>query len=83
MGTITAKHLKQRTGEVIKRVKSGERLTITFRGKPIAIIAPLEKDASTAQPELRPFDKAWEDILQTLDNTVPEFEGWKEATKGL
>jgi len=28
MGTVAAKHLKQKTGEIIKRVRSGERLTI-------------------------------------------------------
>ena len=40
MGTITAKQLKQKTGEVIKRIKSGERLTLTYRGKPLAVIEP-------------------------------------------
>jgi len=40
MGTITAKQLKQKTGEVIRRIKSGERLTLTYRGKPLAVIEP-------------------------------------------
>ena len=40
MGTITAKQLKQKTGDVIKRIKSGERLTLTYRGKPLAVIEP-------------------------------------------
>ncbi len=40
MGTITAKQLKQKTGEVIKRIKSGERLTLTYRGKLLAVIEP-------------------------------------------
>jgi len=43
MGIITAKQLKQKTGEIIKKVKSGERLTVTYRGKPVAIIAPPTK----------------------------------------
>ena len=30
MGTITAKQLKQNAGEIIKRVKSGEHLTLTY-----------------------------------------------------
>ncbi|GAH88665.1 unnamed protein product [marine sediment metagenome] len=34
MGVITAKKLKQRTGEIIKRVRAGERFTLTYRGKP-------------------------------------------------
>ena len=40
MGIITAKQLKQKTGEVIKKVRSGERLTVTYRGKPVAVIVP-------------------------------------------
>ena len=40
MKTITSKHLKQRTGEVLKRVRAGEKITITYRGKPIALIMP-------------------------------------------
>ena len=39
-GIITAKQLKQKTGEVIKRIKSGERLTLTYRGKPLVFIEP-------------------------------------------
>ena len=81
MGIVTAKQLKQKTGEIIKRVKSGERLTITYRGKPIAIIAPPTNDETGVLKELRSFDEAWGDIEQTLGKTKPEFKGWREATR--
>ena len=81
MGTVTAKQLKQRTGEVIRRVKSGERLTVTFRGKPVAVIAQPTMGESNTLEELRSFDEAWEDIKHTLEKTKPEFAGWKEATQ--
>ena len=42
MSIVTAKQLKQKTGEIIKRVRSGERLTVTYRGKAVAVIAPPE-----------------------------------------
>jgi prevent-host-death family protein len=79
MGTITAKQLKQNTGEIIKRVKSGELLTLTFRGKPIAVIAPPKAEEIDAVGEIRPFDEPWKDIEKTLRNTKPQFKGWKEA----
>jgi len=83
MGVITAKQLKQRTGEVIKRVKAGERLTLTYRGKPIAIISPpTMKDLKTMQ-ELRSFNEAWQDIEITLSKTKPAFKGWREATEWI
>jgi prevent-host-death family protein len=54
MGTITAKQLKQKTGEIIKRIKSGERLTLTYRGKPLAVLEPatdrdIKKSATTSR----------------------------------
>lgn len=81
MGTVTAKQLKQHTGEIIKRLKSGERLTITHRGKPVAIMAPPTNDETEVLRELRSFDEAWADIEKTLGKTKPAFKGWKEATE--
>jgi antitoxin (DNA-binding transcriptional repressor) of toxin-antitoxin stability system len=81
MGTVTAKQLKQKTGEMIRRVKAGERLTITHRGKPAAIMAPPGNDETRALRALRTFDEAWEDIERTLEKTKPRFKGWKEATE--
>jgi prevent-host-death family protein len=79
MSTVTAKQLKQKTGEVIRRVRSGERLTVTYRGKPIAVIAPPEVEKTEALKELRSFDEAWRDIEQTLKKTKPGFKRWREA----
>lgn len=81
MGTVTAKQLKQKTGEMIKRVKSGELLTITYRGKPVAVMAPAGNDQAPAPHEMKPFDEAWADIEKTLERTKPVFKGWKEATE--
>jgi prevent-host-death family protein len=81
MGTVTAKQLKQRTGEIIRRVKSGERLTVTYRGKPVAIISPSTTGETKTLKELRSIDEAWADIEKTLGKTRPGFKGWKEATE--
>ncbi len=40
---VTAKELKQRTGEIIKRIRAGEKLTITYRGRPVAAIIPISE----------------------------------------
>jgi len=79
MGTVTAKQLKQRTGEIIKRLKSGERFTLTHRGKPVAIISPLSNEESLSA-DLRSFDEAWADIERTLEKAKPPFKSWREAT---
>jgi prevent-host-death family protein len=80
MGTITAKQLKQKTGEVIKRIKAGERLTLTYRGKPLAVIEPTTENHLMKLDRVDESLKAWESIESTLNNTNPEFDNWQEAT---
>jgi len=81
MGTITAKQLKQKTGEVIKRIKSGERLTLTYRGKPLAVIEPTTSKDIKELNKICDSAKAWDRIESTLNSTNPEFKNWREATK--
>lgn len=81
MNIVTAKQLKQKTGEVIKKVRMGEKLTVTYRGKPVAVIMPPETEEENVLKELRPFDEAWKDIEKTLKGTEPEFKEWREATE--
>lgn len=81
MGNVTAKQLKQRTGEIIRRVKSGERLTVTYRGKPVAIILPPPAGDADRSEDLRPFEQAWREIAASLEKTEPQFKNWREAMK--
>jgi len=41
MKTITAKDLKNRTGEVMKSIKRGESVLVSYRGKPLARVTPV------------------------------------------
>lgn len=45
MGTVTAKELKNRTGEVLRRVGAGETVTVTVRGVRVAQFIPVSKHA--------------------------------------
>ncbi len=40
MKTVTAKELKNRTGEVLRRVRSGETVVVTVRGMRVARFVP-------------------------------------------
>jgi len=80
MGIITAKQLKLKTGEVLRKVRSGENMTVTYRGKPVAVVAPARAEDYKPFRELRPFDEAWNDIEEALQKTEPRFGGWREAT---
>ena len=81
MRTITAKQLKQRTGEIIKLIRAGESLALSYRGKAIAIIRPAEQDKR--EMAFTQFDEAWKDIETTLARTEPRFSDWREATRWL
>ncbi len=78
MKTMTAGNLKNKTGEAMKAVSKGEKVVVTLRGKPFALISPVTVD-SLEKSSLRPLADAWNDIENTLEKTVPKFKGPKEA----
>jgi len=43
MKTATAKELRQKTAALLGEVRRGREIIITYRGKSIAVLAPLEK----------------------------------------
>src|SRR3972149_10808228 len=40
MATVGIRELKNRFGEFLRRVADGERITVTDRGRPVAVLAP-------------------------------------------
>ncbi len=45
MEQVGARELKQHTGEIIERVRMGERVLITHRGEAVAVISPIDQEA--------------------------------------
>ena len=43
--TVGTRELKQHTGEIVERVRNGERVILTLRGEPVAVISPLDRGA--------------------------------------
>ena len=43
MRTATAKDLRQRTSMLLDTVRRGQEVVITYRGKSIAVLAPLDR----------------------------------------
>ena len=43
MKTVTAKELKNKTGDVIKSIKQGEEVMVSYRGKPLGKFVPIKK----------------------------------------
>ena len=51
MRTATAKDLRQRTSQLLDNVRRGGEVVITYRGKQVAVLVPLER---VAHKELTP-----------------------------
>ena len=43
MKSATAKDLRQKTAALLDEVRRGQEVVITYRGKSIAVLAPMEK----------------------------------------
>ncbi len=68
MRSVGARELKQHTGEIIARVVDGEKLLLTVRGKPVAVISPIDQEAVDAA------------ISREVERA--EEEGWLAAAEG-
>ena len=58
MRTAAATELKASLSEYLSSVKGGEEILVTERGKPIAKIIPLNRDATTLSAHLLEMERA-------------------------
>ena len=61
MATVGVRELKNRLSVFLRRVKAGERLTVTERGRPVAVIspAPLTRDDERIEAMIREGIARW------------------------
>jgi prevent-host-death family protein len=76
MLTMTAKELKNRTGEALRAVEQGRRVLLTRRGRPIALMTPA---GPHAEADDLPYDEAWREIEAALGTTKPPARSWRKA----
>ena len=57
MGEASVRDLRNRGGEVIERVRRGERVTITRDGEPVAELRPLPRPRLAAEALIEQFRK--------------------------
>lgn len=53
MSTVGVKELKNRLTQYLRRTKQGEEVLVTERGKPIAVIQPIQSAAPVVSLEAR------------------------------
>ncbi len=74
---MSARELKNSTGDVVRTLRRGESILLTFRGKPIGTIEPIgPEDGETSAI---PYEEAWAEIEAQLRRTKPHFRSWRSA----
>jgi antitoxin (DNA-binding transcriptional repressor) of toxin-antitoxin stability system len=76
--TMTARELKNATGDVVRTLRQGGSILLTFRGKALGTIEPVRPDQEQSAAVL-PFDEAWAEIEAQLEASPPAFPSWQEA----
>lgn len=78
MYRVGARELKQHTGEIIERVRGGERVLLTLRGEPVAVVSPIDRDTieEAIRAEAR---KVEEESLGWLAASEGSFSFWENS----
>ena len=75
--TMAAKELKNRTGEALRAAERGDRVVVTRRGRPVAVLVPAA--SPPAADALPPYEEAWRDIEAALGRSKPTHRTWRDA----
>jgi len=78
MTAMTARELKNSTGKVVRALRRGESILLTFRGKALGTIQPLRPEGEDV-PLARPFEESWAEIEAQLNRSRPRFPSWRDA----
>ncbi len=70
MRKVGTRELKQHTGEIIEKVRMGERVILTLRGEPVAVISPIDREAVE------------EAVISEAERAERESLGWLAAGEG-
>ncbi len=74
MRTVAIAMLKTSLSKYLARVKAGEEILITERGKPVAMIVPLRRDTSAFPDHLLEMERAG--LIRLGTGRLPE-DFWK------
>jgi prevent-host-death family protein len=72
MTTYSLYEAKARFSEVIRLVRQGRTVTVTYRGEPVARIQPVQGESSKLEERLRRFEDAG--VLCPPDNVAVPLE---------
>lgn len=72
MKSVSMLEFRQHARDIVERVRSGQSIVLTYRGKPMARIEPLEPSVSGEDPFYALADLADEDGLSLTNDDIDE-----------
>ena len=76
MRKVGTRELKQHTGEIVESVRKGERVLLTLRGEPVAIISPIDREV-VEEAVSSEAERAERESLGWLAMSEGAFEFWE------
>ncbi len=82
MRKVGTRELKQHTGEIIEKVRMGERVILTLRGEPVAVISPIDREA-VEEAVISEAERAERESLGWLAAGEGAFSFWENEEDGV
>ena len=79
--TYTASEARARFSEVMRKVREGNTIVVTYRGEPVAEIRPLEKRAQSLEERTRELERAGGALAG--EGAQDAFQDWGPRAWGL
>ena len=79
---VGARELKQHTGEILERVRMGERVLITHRGEAVAVISPIDQE-ELRQALASEAGRAEQETLGWLAASEAAFSFWENEDDAI
>ena len=75
---VGARDLRRDTSRILDRVRHGESVTVTLRGKPVALITPIRERQPSGRDDFEPIGFGiWADRADLAD-----VEAWVASIRG-
>ncbi len=72
MGTVGVRELKEQTSQILRRVREGrETVEVTYRGKVVARLVPVEEPCQTSDPEFAAIWASLDEVAAELGARCP------------
>jgi prevent-host-death family protein len=84
MPEIGVRELKARASEIVRAVRDRRaRYVVTYRGRPVGVLTPLEETAPPVDPSEEPGSSAWETLTRLGEEIGREWRSPQNSTEIL